>query len=72
MGISIEYFIIKRTDSRFLNNYMILSSFMTFLILLMWLFYPEYFNNNIMIFVLVIFMRSLTNVIYNKRQKNKF
>ena len=71
-NILAPFFIIKRTDSRFLNNYMILSSFMTFLILLMWLFYPEYFNNNIMIFVLVIFMRSLTNVIYNKRQKNKF
>ena len=72
LNILAPFFIIKRTDSRFLNNYMILSSFMTFLILLMWLFYPEYFNNNIMIFVLVIFMRSLTNVIYNKRQKNKF
>ena len=72
LNILASFFIIKRTDSRFLNNYMILSSFMTFLILLMWLFYPEYFNNNIMIFVLVIFMRSLTNVIYNRRQKNKF
>ena len=72
LNILAPFFIIKRPDSRFLNNYMILSSFMTFLILLMWLFYPEYFNNNIMIFVLVIFMRSLTNVIYNKRQKNKF
>jgi len=37
----------------------------------MWIFYPEFFNNNLMIFVLAIFLRSATNAIYYKKQYNK-
>ena len=71
LNILAPFFIIKRTDSRFLNNYMILSSFMTFLILFIWIFYPEFFNNSLMIFVLAIFLRSVTNAIHYKRQYNR-
>ena len=71
LNILAPFFIIKRTDSRFLNNYMILSSFMTFLILFIWIFYPEFFNNSLMIFVLAIFLRSVTNAIYYKKQYNR-
>jgi len=71
LNILAPFFIMKRTDSRFLNSYMILSSFMTFLILFMWIFYPEFFNNNLMIFVLAIFLRSVTNAIYHKKQYNR-
>ena len=71
LNILAPFFIIKRTDSRFLNNYMILSSFMTFLILFIWIFYPEFFNNSLMIFVLAIFLRSVTNAIYYKKQHNR-
>tara|TARA_B100000287_G_scaffold48801_1_gene43325 strand:+ start:80 stop:1252 length:1173 start_codon:yes stop_codon:yes gene_type:complete len=67
LNILASFFIIKKTDSRFLNNYMILSSFMTFLILFIWIFYPEFFNNSLMIFVLAIFLRSVTNSIYYKK-----
>ena len=71
LNILASFFIIKRTDSRFLNNYMILSSFMTFLILFIWIFYPEFFNNSLIIFVLAIFLRSVTNAIYYKKQHNR-
>mgnify|MGYP001230552603 CR=1 FL=1 len=71
LNILASFFIIKKTDSRFLNNYMILSSFMTFLILFIWIFYPEFFNNSLMIFVLAIFLRSVTNAIYYKKQHNR-
>ena len=71
LNILAPFFIIKRTDSRFLNNYMILSSFMTFLILFIWIFYSEFFNNSLMIFVLAIFLRSVTNAIYYKGQYNR-
>ncbi|MBK79235.1 MAG: hypothetical protein CMC88_09360 [Flavobacteriaceae bacterium] len=71
LNILVPFFIIKRIDSKFLNNYMILSSFMTFLILFIWIFYPEFFNNSLMIFVLAIFLRSLTNAIYYKKQYNR-
>ena len=71
LNILAPFFIMKRTDSRFLNNYMILSSFMTFLILFIWIFYPEFFNNSLMIFVLAIFLRSVTNAIYYKGQYNR-
>ena len=46
LNILAPFFIMKRTDSRFLNNYMILSSFMTFLVLFIWIFYPEFFKRN--------------------------
>ena len=71
LNILASFFIIKKTDSRFLNNYMILSSFMTFLILFIWIFYPEFFNNSLMIFVLAIFLRSVTNAIYYKGQYDR-
>jgi len=71
LNILAPFFIIKRTDSRFLNNYMILSGFMTFLILFIWISYPEFFNNDLMIFVLAIFLRSVTNAIYYNKQYNR-
>ncbi|MDG2147814.1 MAG: DUF4105 domain-containing protein [Flavobacteriaceae bacterium] len=63
LNILVPFFIIKKRDSRFLNNYMILYSFLTFLIIFLWFLYPEFFNNSLMIFVLSIFLRSISNVI---------
>tara|TARA_B100000614_G_scaffold262411_1_gene295770 strand:- start:760 stop:1941 length:1182 start_codon:yes stop_codon:yes gene_type:complete len=69
-NIFVPFFIIKRSSSRFLNNYMMLSGIMTFLILFLWVINPKLFNDSLMIFIFSIFLRSSTNVIHYFRLKN--
>ena len=69
-NIFVPFFIIKRSSSRFLNNYMMLSGIMTFLILFLWVINSKLFNDSLMIFIFSIFLRSSTNVIHYFRLKN--
>ena len=72
LNILLPFFFIKRRGSSFIKYYLILYSFSTFAIIVIWVFYPEYFNDSLIVFVLAIFLRSITNIIDVGIKKQSF
>ena len=72
LNILLPFFFTKRKGSSFIKYYLILYSFSTFAIIVIWVFYPEYFNDSLIVFVLAIFLRSITNIIDVGIKKQSF